>query len=200
MMKVVFLDRDGVINEFPGNGLYVTKVKDFHFIPRTLDALKLLTDAGYHIFVISNQAGVGKGVYSRRKLDLITERMQNGIREAGARLAGVYYCTCRSTDGCNCRKPRIGNIISALASIGKTLKDAPECYFVGDTEGDMKTGRNAGCKTVFALCGREDREYMKRWDIRPDFIVEDLYDAAKLIISQDTGHPRDRRRRSPQGR
>jgi len=199
-MKVVFLDRDGVINEFPGNGLYVTKVKDFHFIPRTLDALKLLTDAGYHIFVISNQAGVGKGVYSRRKLDLITQRMQDGVKEAGGRLAGVYYCTCRSTDGCNCRKPRIGNIIKAFKSMGRTLEDAPGSYFVGDTEGDMKTGRNAGCQTVFALCGREDREYMKRWDIRPDFIVEDLYDAAKLIISKDPGHSRDRRRRAPQGR
>ena len=74
-MKVVFLDRDGVINEFPGNGLYVTKVKDFHFIPGSMEALKVLTDAGYDIFVISNQAGVGKGVYSRRKLDLITARL-----------------------------------------------------------------------------------------------------------------------------
>ena len=199
-MKVVFLDRDGVINEFPGNGLYVTKVKDFHFIPGTLDALKLLTDAGYHIFVISNQAGVGKGVYSRRKLDLITQRMLDGVNEAGACLTGVYYCTCRSTDGCNCRKPRIGNIIRALKSVGQTLEDAGDAYFVGDTEGDMKTGRNAGCKTVFALCGREDRAYMKRWDIRPDFIVEDLYAAAKLIISQDTAHPRDRRRGASQGR
>jgi histidinol-phosphate phosphatase family protein len=178
----------------------VTKVQDFHFIPGTLEALKLLTDAGYHIFVISNQAGVGKGVYSRRKLDLITERMQQGVKEAGARLTGVYYCTCRSTDGCNCRKPRIGNIIKALKQIGQGPEAASDAYFVGDTEGDIKTGKNAGCRTVFALCGREDREYMKRWDVRPDFIVEDLYAAAKLIISQDPRHSRDSRRRSSQGR
>lgn len=198
-MKVVFLDRDGVINEFPGNGLYVTKVKDFHFIPGSLEAMKLLTDAGYDIFVISNQAGVGKGVYSRRKLDLITRRMMQGADEAGAHITGVFYCTCRSSDGCNCRKPRVGNVIRALASIGRTLKDAGSAYFVGDTEGDIKTGKNAGCRTIFALCGREDRSYMKRWDVRPDLIVEDLYAAAKYIIAKDPDHSRHRRRGASQG-
>ena len=196
-MKVVFLDRDGVINEFPGNGLYVTKVKDFQFIPRALEAIRLLCDAGYEVFIISNQAGVGKGVYSRRKLELITAKMVSGVNQAGGRLAGVFYCTCKSSDGCNCRKPRIGNIIKALKSVGKTLDHAAHAYFVGDTEGDMKTGKNAGCRTIFALCGREDLAYMKRWDIRPDFIVEDLYEAAKLIISKDHRHPRHRGRRAP---
>ncbi|MFH0753388.1 MAG: HAD-IIIA family hydrolase [Candidatus Omnitrophota bacterium] len=199
-MKVVFLDRDGVINEFPGNGLYVTKVKDFHFIPRSLDALKMLTDAGYDIFIISNQAGVGKGVYSLRKLELITAHMLKGIADAGARVKQVLYCTCKSTDGCNCRKPRIGNVIKALQLIDKSPQDAGNTYFVGDTETDVKAGKNAGCQTIFALSGREDRDYMKHWDVRPDFIVEDLYEAAKLIIAQDPGDPRDRRRRSSKSR
>ena len=66
-MKIVFLDRDGVINKFPGNGKYVTKLKEFHFVPGALDALRILTDEGYSIFVISNQAGVAKGVYSKQK-------------------------------------------------------------------------------------------------------------------------------------
>ena len=199
-MKVVFLDRDGVINEFPGNGLYVTNVKDFHFIPRSMEALKLLTDAGYHIFVISNQAGVGKGVFTHDKLRRITQRLHDGAARAGARITGVHYCTCKSTDGCNCRKPRVGNILKALASVGGSDADARDAYFVGDTEIDIKAGKNAGCKTVFVLCGREDRAYMKRWDIRPDHIAKDLYEAAKLIIARDTDHPRDRGRRASQGR
>lgn len=199
-MKVVFLDRDGVINEFPGNGLYVTKVKDFHFIPRVREAIAKLTAAGFDIFVISNQAGVGKGCYSLRKLELITTHMLKGIADAGGRITDVLYCTCKSTDGCNCRKPRIGNMIKALGSIDKTIDDAPHAYFVGDTEGDIKAGRNAGCTTVFVLSGREDSAYMKRWDVKPDFIVEDLYEAAELIIARDTGHSRQRGRRSSQGR
>jgi D-glycero-D-manno-heptose 1,7-bisphosphate phosphatase len=199
-MKVVFLDRDGVINEFPGNGLYVTRVRDFHFIPRALEALKLLTDAGYSLFVISNQAGVGKGVYSKKKLDQITERMLSGVREAGARITKVLYCTCKSSDACNCRKPRIGNIIRALEHIDRTIDDAQHAYFVGDTEGDILAGRNAGCKTIFALSGREDREYMKRWHVSPDHIVEDLYEAAQLILKEDPAPSRHRRSRAPEGR
>ena len=199
-MKVVFLDRDGVINEFPGNGLYVTRVKDFHFLPRTLKALKLLTDAGYRIFVISNQAGVGKGVFSKDRLDKITAHMLKGVNAAGARIDDVLYCTCKSSDGCHCRKPRIGNIIKALNSIDKTIDEARFAYFVGDTEGDIKTGKNAGCRTVFALSGREDQGHMNRWDVRPDYIAEDLYDAVRIILEQDPHPSRDSRRRTSQSR
>ncbi|NTV29339.1 MAG: HAD-IIIA family hydrolase [Candidatus Omnitrophica bacterium] len=199
-MKVVFLDRDGVINEFPGNGLYVTKVKDFHLIPRALDALRRLTDAGYHIFVVSNQAGVGKGVYSKKKLDQITAHMLRHVEEHGARIDEVLYCTCKSSDACNCRKPRIGNIIKALGTLDRTIDDARYTYFIGDTEGDIKAGKNAGCKTIFVLSGREDCEYMKRWDVRPDCIAEDLYDAVDIILEEDSDPARDGRGRAPQGR
>jgi D-glycero-D-manno-heptose 1,7-bisphosphate phosphatase len=199
-MKVVFLDRDGVINEFPGDGLYVTKVKDFHFIPRSLDALKRLTEAGYNIFVVSNQAGVGKGVYSKKKLDQITAHMMKHVTEHGAKIDEVLYCTCKSSDACNCRKPRLGNIIKALELIDKTIDDAPHAYFVGDTEVDVKAGTNAGCKTIFVLSGREDCEYMKRWDVRPDFIAEDLYDAVDIILKEDPDPARDGRRRPSKSR
>ncbi len=195
-MKVVFLDRDGVINEFPGNGLYVTRVKDFHFLPRSLEALKLLTERGYHIFVVSNQAGVGKGVYTKNKLEQITSHMMKHVKAAGAKIDEVFYCTCKSSDGCHCRKPRIGNVIKALKLLDRTIDDAKYAYFVGDTEADIKAGRNAGCRTIFALSGREDREYMKRWDVRPDHIVEDLYEAAQLILKEDPAPACDSRGRA----
>ena len=106
-MKVVFLDRDGVINEFPGNGNYVTRLKDFRFIPGSLEALRLLTQEGYAIFVISNQAGVSKGVYTQNKLNHITRNMLRDVRRAGARIEKVFYCTHRSDAGCDCRKPAL---------------------------------------------------------------------------------------------
>ena len=67
--KIIFLDRDGVINEFPGNGNYVTRVKNFHFLPGALDAIRILTEEGHTVFVVSNQAGVGRGVYSQDKIE-----------------------------------------------------------------------------------------------------------------------------------
>src|ERR1044071_5930844 len=107
-MKVVFLDRDGVINEFPGNGNYVTKIKDFHFIPGSLEAIRSLTDSGFKIFIISNQAGVGKGVYSFDKLQRINAHMMKFVQKSGGQIRKSFYCTRRSDAGCDCRKPGIG--------------------------------------------------------------------------------------------
>ncbi len=187
-MKVVFLDRDGVINEFPGNGNYVTKVKDFHFIPRALEALKILTELGYVIFVVSNQAGVGKGIYSQDKLNRINRKMIETVREFGGRIKKVFYCTHTANDGCNCRKPAIGSIRRAMTLMNKTIRSAKRAFFVGDTEVDITAGHNAKCQTIFVLSGREDRLYMRKWKVKPDYIVKDLFGAAQLIRAANGGH------------
>lgn len=180
-MKIVFLDRDGVINEFPGNGNYVTKVKDFHFLPRAREAVKTLTDAGFKVFIISNQAGVGKGIFSQEKLTLITRKMLDGIRETGGRIEKVYYAISRASDECDYRKPGIGFIREALNTLNKTIRFAPKTYFVGDTESDMIAGHHAGCKTIFVLSGQQDRENMRKWTVKPDHVAKDLYEAVKII-------------------
>lgn len=195
-MKIVFLDRDGVINKFPGNGNYVTKVKDFHFIPGSLDAIRRLTEGGFTLFVISNQAGVGKGVFSLDKLQRINRRMLEGVEKAGGKITKSFYCTHRSDAGCECRKPGIGLVKEALKSLNKTIAHAAETFFVGDTEGDIKTGHNAGCKTIFVLSGREDRRYLiRKWKVKPDFIVKDLNAAVDIITNENSRHPRNGRGR-----
>jgi D-glycero-D-manno-heptose 1,7-bisphosphate phosphatase len=193
-MKIVFLDRDGVINEFPGNGNYVTKIKDFHFIPGSLEAIRLLTEKGYKIFVISNQAGVGKGVYSLDKLNRINAHMLKNVQGAGGKIRKSFYCTHRSDAGCDCRKPGIGLLKKALKSLNKTITHAQKAFFVGDTEGDIKTGHNAGCKTIFSLSGREDRRYMRKWEVKPDHIVKDLRAAVEIILQNENSR-RTRNRR-----
>ncbi len=195
-MKLVFLDRDGVINQFPGNGNYVTKIKEFHFIPGALAAIKELTDKKFYIFVISNQAGVGKGVYSLDKLKRINAHMIKHVERAGGKIRKSFYCTHRSDAGCDCRKPGIGLLKKALKSLNKTISHAQKAFFVGDTEGDIKTGHNAGCKTIFVLSGREDRRYMRKWTVKPDFIARDLTEAVEIINNEHLRHSRNSRRRS----
>lgn len=194
-MKVVFLDRDGVINEFPGNGNYVTKLKEFHFIPGSIEAIKALTDMGYSLFVISNQAGVAKGLYSKAKLEHITRNMLRDIRACGGRIKRVFYCTHLSEDGCDCRKPRIGSIRKALASMDKTIREASSAFFVGDTESDILAGHNAGCKTILVLSGREDRRHVRGWQIKPDFVAGNLLDAVGVIEKQGAGAERKKKSR-----
>ena len=105
-MKVVFLDRDGVINKFPGLGDYVTKVKNFHFLPGSLKAIRLLTEKGYSIFVVSNQAGVTRGIYSQKKLDQINTYMLKHVNRVGGKIRKTFYCIHTPNQNCDCRKPK----------------------------------------------------------------------------------------------
>lgn len=187
-MKLVFLDRDGVINEFPGNGNYVTKVKDFRFIPGALEAIRWLTQDGYRIFVISNQAGISKGVFTKDKLDRITKKMLVEVEKKGGRIEKVFYAISRSTDNCEFRKPNIGAIRLVMRTLNKSIRSARHAFFIGDTEIDIQAGHNAGCKTIFVLSGREDQEYLRRkWKTQPDFIAKDLWEAAKVIHAVNSG-------------
>jgi len=195
-MKIVFLDRDGVINKFPGNGNYVTLVKEFQFLPGSLEAIRLLTEQGYTIFVVSNQAGVGKGIFSKDKLKKITAKMMREIKKSGGKIKRVYYSTSKSDAGCEYRKPNIGSIRKAFESLKKPLQIAKKTYFVGDTETDIQAGHNAGCKTIFVLSGREDKSYLKRkWSVMPDFIANDLLEATKIITAQKKPSPNAKKRR-----
>lgn len=177
-MKIVFLDRDGVINKYPGDRLYVTSLKKFRFLPRAKQAIALLTKAGCKIFVASNQAGVGKGIYSQKTLDLITAQMLKEIKKAGGLIQEVYYCTHKKDAGCSCRKPKPGLLKKAAREFSLSLKGA---YFIGDTMRDVLTARASGVKSILVLTGKEKLASRKHWEARPDFVFGDLLAAAKFL-------------------
>lgn len=139
MEKVVFLDRDGVINRYPGNRDYVKSWKEFCFLPRSLEAIRLLKEHNYKLFVISNQSGIGKGIYSLEALNTITANMFKKIREFGADIDGIYYCIHKPEDNCDCRKPRLGLPLRVLASLD--AQPYP-CIFIGDSFTDIQTALN----------------------------------------------------------
>ncbi len=177
-MKIVFLDRDGVINKYPGDRLYVTSLRKFNFLPGAKKAIALLSKKGYRMFVASNQAGVGKGTYSQKTLDLITAKMLKDIEQAGGRIAKVYYCTHRKEAGCACRKPKSGLVKKAVREFNLNLKGA---YFIGDTIRDVLTARTSGCKSILVLSGKEKLNNQDNWEAKPDFVFKDLLAAAKFL-------------------
>lgn len=182
-VKAVFLDRDGVINEYPGDLKYVTSWPDFHFLPRVKEALAKLTDSRYKIFIISNQAGVSKGVYSKEALDLITENMLSELTKYKVEIAGVYYCIHRSEDNCSCRKPKSGLVemaIDKLKSKGFDI-ELNRSFFVGDTIRDIETGKTAGLKTILVFSGKEKLENKNNWRSLPDLTARDLSEAVDII-------------------
>lgn len=184
-MKVVFLDRDGVINKYPGDREYVKSWKEFSFLPDVKESLKSLNKAGVPVFVISNQAGVAKGIYSDQELDLITRNMLEELARENVKIAGVYYCRHHPEDNCSCRKPKKGLIDMVVQEIedrGDKV-DRANSYFAGDSDKDVQAGNAAGLKTILILSGREkkgaDREH---WKAQPDFVVSDLAAAVRIIL------------------
>ena len=110
-MKAVFLDRDGVINRNPPDNGYVCQWSDFTFIPNVLHAIRGLCQNGYHIFVVTNQAGIGKGIYTEQQLADIHSRMLSEIEDNGGKISKVYYCPHHPNAKCKCRKPEPGLLL-----------------------------------------------------------------------------------------
>jgi len=175
---VVFLDRDGVINSYPGDKLYVTSLRKFKFLPRVKKAIALLSKRGFKVFVASNQAGIDKGTYSQKALDSITLKMLSDIEESGGRITKVYYCTHRKDAGCTCRKPKSGLLKQAAREFKFNLKGT---YFIGDTIRDVLTAHRAGCQSILVLSGKEKLANQKNWKAKPDFVFKDLLAAAKFL-------------------
>lgn len=185
-MKAVFLDRDGVINEYPGEGKYLTNWENFRFLPGVKQALKKLSDNGFEFFIISNQAGVSKGIFSQEELDRITKNMVCELQKENIVLSGVYYCTHEQEDNCCCRKPKTGMIDSAVQQFKRKNNDLnlSKSFFVGDTIRDIETGKSAGLKTILVYSGKEKLENKNTWLTHPDYTAIDLREAAQIIIEQ----------------
>ncbi len=180
-MKAIFLDRDGVINRDPNDGSYITGWEKFEFLPGSLEAIKDLTDNGYDIFIISNQAGVGKGVYTAESLNEITARMIKEIEKSGGRISSVNYCIHKPDEGCDCRKP--GNDLIKKAVTGLDV-DFGRSYFIGDSRKDIEAGKSMGCMTVLLLTGKENPDKIKDWETKPDITKNNLKEAVQWVLKE----------------
>jgi D-glycero-D-manno-heptose 1,7-bisphosphate phosphatase len=199
-MKLIFLDRDGVINKYPGDTKYVTDWNEFEFLPGVLEAIRILTEDGFKIFVASNQAGVSKGIYTQEKLEEITKNMLREISSHSGKIQQVLYCTHTDEDNCSCRKPKTGMITKIVKSLGFKNSANDLFFFVGDSIRDIKTGKLAGCRTILVFSGKEKPENRNRWEVQPDYQVKDLKEAVQIILNNES--PRNLchgRSRPPQG-
>lgn len=179
-MKAIFLDRDGVINKYPGDTKYVTAWKEFHFLPRARLAIAKLKMEGFKIFVISNQAGVGKGIFTQKALDSITRNMLRAIKKSQGSIDAVYYCTHRKEENCSCRKPKAGLIDMVKKNFPIDIRNS---FFIGDTIRDIHTAKAAGCKSILVLSGKEKLANRKNWESQPHFVFRNLFEATKFILS-----------------
>ncbi len=187
--RYVLLDRDGVINTYQP-GRYVNSPGDLKFIRGSLAAIRSLTEKGIGIVVISNQAGVGKGLMRRETLDDVTRKMLKTIEEKGGRIREVKYCCHEPDAGCRCRKPAPGMILEAA----RRHKFRPaDVVFIGDSRTDIEAAGAAGCPSILVLSGQQKNPDFADWLVKPDAIERNLQAAVRMIFA---GNWRPRRARS----
>lgn len=143
--KVVFLDRDGVINKKPAKADYVKTWKEFEFLPGAIEAIELLTGNHYDIYLITNQAGIARGMMTEQDLQKIHKNLAEKLEKHHAKINGIYYCPHGWNEGCECRKPKPGMFFQAAR---EHHLDLTKAIFIGDDERDRQTGDAAGCKTI----------------------------------------------------
>lgn len=180
--KVIFIDRDGVLNEDP-IGDYVKSWQDFRFIPGTLQALKKLNNAGFDIVIISNQAGIGDGAYTETALKEITDNMLAELKKERIPIRGIYYCLHGKEADCACRKPKTGLFEQAARDI---FFEPSQTYFIGDKVSDVQAGKNFGLRTLFVLTGhgKYDQARLKEGE-QPERILTSLREAVDYLLSRE---------------
>jgi D-glycero-D-manno-heptose 1,7-bisphosphate phosphatase len=180
-IKEVFIDRDGTINVDKN---YVYMVQDFELIPGSIEALKLLTEKGIKIYIITNQAGIAKGYYTEEDFHILTDYMLNNFQNNDIKVEKILYCPHhpegiipKYSISCNCRKPDIGLIDTIMKQEGF---HASEVALIGDKNSDIEAGYKLGLVTYLVLTGY-GREHQA--DTKADYIEKDLLNAVRHIIS-----------------
>jgi len=139
--KVVFLDRDGVINKERKD--YVKSVKELEIFSDVWMPIKKLKDSGFLLIVITNQSAINRGLTTDKNLKKIHQKIQEYLIKNKTSIDGFYYCPHTPDEECNCRKPKPGMILKAADDFKIDLKSS---WFIGDNETDIDAAKNAGCK------------------------------------------------------
>ena len=188
MTKACFLDRDGVINEEVN---YLHDPAKAVLIPGAAAAINRLHAAGYLAIVVTNQAGVAKGLYEEKDIRAVHDRIAELLAADGAEVDAFFYCPHHPDKGypeenpaykipCECRKPKTGMIEKAAERFNIDLK---ESWMIGDTTMDIQTGVNAGMRTALVLTGEAGKD--KKYDVKPDLVCENLLDAVEKILKSE---------------
>jgi len=148
-MKLIILDRDGVINQ--DSDSFIKSPQEWEPIPGSLEAIARLCRAGYRVVVATNQSGVGRGLFDIITLNAIHQKMHAAVRAAGGIIDSIFFCPHTVGDNCDCRKPRQGMFNAIAKRYDISLDGIPS---VGDSLRDLQAGFLAGCQPILVMTGK----------------------------------------------
>lgn len=181
VLKAAFIDRDGVINRERN---YLFRTRDFEFLPGAVLGLRQLSDQGYLLAVVTNQSGIGRGLYTEQQYQLLTEHMVKELARQGVALAAIRHCP-HLPDApvaayrleCGCRKPRPGMVLDLARQLNVNLAAS---ILVGDKLSDVQAGRAAGVARCFLV--RSGHQLTRSDAAAADAVFDDLAACASSLV------------------
>lgn len=181
-LKLIILDRDGVINEETAD--YVKSPAEWKPIPGSLEAIALLTQAGYTIVVATNQSGVGRGYYSEEDLAQIHQKMTACAKAKGGTIDKIFYCPHHPDDHCACRKPASG-LFDQIAAMYKI--NLSGVIAIGDSLRDIQAAEKVDCKRLLVLTGNGEKTLKNNPELRDKIAVfTNLLMATQALLKKGT--------------
>lgn len=151
-MKLVILDRDGVINyDSPS---YIKSPEEWKPIPGSLEAIAQLNQGGYHVVVASNQSGIGRGLFDMATLNAIHDKMHRALGQLGGRIDAIFYCPHANEALCECRKPRAGLLEEIAHRFNMSLRGVPS---IGDAQRDLEAAATVSAQPILVLTGKGEK-------------------------------------------
>ena len=176
-MKLVILDRDGVINH--DSAEYIKNPAEWKPIPGSLDAIARLNQDGYRVVVATNQSGIGRGLFDMSTLNAIHDKMHKALTRAGGRIDAVFYCPHAQDSACNCRKPKPGLLQDIAHRFNADLAGVP-C--IGDALRDLQAAAQVEAQPILVLTGKGKRT-VAGGGLPPNTrVYADLAEAVKSIV------------------
>lgn len=179
-MKLVILDRDGVINEEADN--YIKSPDEWIPIAGSVEAITRLCQADYRVIVVTNQSGVARGLLTLEDLHAINERMQQAVANSGGRIDAVFICPHKPDDDCDCRKPRPGLLHSVMDRLDIELGGVP---LVGDSLRDVQSAMVVGATPVLVRTGHGERTLDQNRHLENVHVFDDLASFVDDLLGAD---------------
>ena len=179
-MKLVILDRDGVINQDSAN--FIKNPNEWIALPGSLEAIALLNQSGFRVVIATNQSGIARGLFDMATLNAIHDKMHRALAQLGGRIDAMFYCPHAADDNCTCRKPKTGMVEDIARRFSVKLS---EVYAVGDSLRDLQAFHDAGCKPILVRSGKGEETLANGNLPKNTLIFADLNDAAQHIIAED---------------
>lgn len=173
-MKAIFLDRDGTLNKEIG---FVHKIEAFELYDDIVLGLQRLGD--YALFIVSNQSGVGRGMFTEAQMAAFNRHLLTELKKEGISILKVYACIHHPDDQCKCRKPHPYFVEEAAREVGVTIKDS---WVIGDRDTDVLLGKNAGMHSVLLLTGDGMKHLKSGRMAEPDYIAATFSQAVDFIL------------------